>query len=224
MPVIFITGIDTDSGKTMATGLMARYLHKNNKSIITQKLAQTGCENISEDIITHRKIMGIDLTEEDKKGLTCPYLFKYPASPHLSAKLENKKINTDIITNATESLLKNYNIILLEGAGGLYVPLNDELTILDYIEIHNYPIIIVSSSKLGSINHTLLSLDAIKNRDLDVRGIIYNHFPKQDAVLMKDTREVFEKYLSQYWFNAFIIDIPIFDFNSIPNIDFGRLF
>jgi dethiobiotin synthetase len=224
MPVTFITGIDTESGKTMATGLMARYLYKNNKSIITQKLAQTGCENISEDIITHRKIMGIDLTEEDKKGLTCPYLFKYPASPHLSAKLENKKIDTDIITNATESLLKKYDIILLEGAGGLYVPLNDELTILDYIEVHNYPIIIVSSSKLGSINHTLLSLDAIKNRDLDVRGIIYNHFPKQDNVLVQDTREVFEKYLSQYWFNAFIIDIPIFDINSIPDIDFSRLF
>jgi len=224
MPVTFITGIDTESGKTMATGLMARSLYKNNKSIITQKLAQTGCENISEDIITHRKIMGINLTEEDNKGLTCPYLFKYPASPHLSAKLENKKIDTDIITNATESLLKKYDIILLEGAGGLYVPLNDELTILDYIEVHNYPIIIVSSSKLGSINHTLLSLDAIKNRDLDVRGIIYNHFPKQDNVLVQDTREVFEKYLSQYWFNAFIIDIPIFNLNSIPDIDFSRLF
>lgn len=224
MPVIFITGIDTESGKTMTTGLMARYLHKSNKSVITQKLVQTGCEKISEDILTHRKIMGIDLTEDDKNGLTCPYLFKYPASPHLSAKLENKKIDTDSITSATDTLLKKYDLLLLEGAGGLYVPLNDEFTIIDYIEIHNYPIIIVSSSKLGSINHTLLSLDAIKNRDLDVRGIIYNHFPKQDNVLVQNTREVFEKYLSQYWFNAFIIDIPIFDFNSIPDIDFGRLF
>lgn len=224
MPVTFITGIDTESGKTMATGLMARYLHKSNKSVITQKLVQTGCEKISEDILTHRKIMGIDLTEDDKNGLTCPYLFKYPASPHLSAKLENKRIDTNSITSATDTLLKKYDLLLLEGAGGLYVPLNDELTIIDYIEIHNYPIIIVSSSKLGSINHTLLSLDAIKNRDLDVRGIIYNHFPKQDKELVQDTREVFEKYLSQYWFNAFIIDIPIFDLNSIPEIDFGRLF
>ena len=97
MSVIFITGIDTGAGKSIATGLIARYLYKNNKSVITQKIVQTGCEKISEDIALHRKIMGIDLNEDDKKGLTCPYTFKYPASPHLAAQMEQKEIDLDVV-------------------------------------------------------------------------------------------------------------------------------
>jgi dethiobiotin synthetase len=222
--VIFITGIDTDSGKTIATGLLARYLHKNNKSVITQKLVQTGCEKISEDILVHRKFMGVELNEDDKKGLTCPYIFTYPASPHLSARLEQKTINIDIIDEATFKLSKKYDNVLLEGAGGIYVPLTDDLTTIDYIETRNYPIILVSSAKLGSINHTLLTLDAIKNRDLDVIGIIYNLFPKQEKEIIRDTREVFEKYISQYWFNAAIVELPIIEGESIPDVDFRKFF
>jgi dethiobiotin synthetase len=224
MPVIFVTGIDTSSGKTIATGLIARYLLKNNKSVITQKIAQTGCENISEDIAMHRKIMGIDLNDDDKKRLTCPYIFKYPASPQLSAQLEQKEIDVDVVTHATNELEKKYEIVLLEGSGGIYVPLTSDISVLDYIEEQNYPVILVTSAKLGSINHTLLTLDAIKYRDLNILGIIYNMFPKQEKEIVQNTREVFEKYISQFWFNAAIIDIPIFDFKNIPDIDFGRLF
>ncbi|MFH0976412.1 MAG: dethiobiotin synthase [Spirochaetota bacterium] len=224
MAVIFITGIDTNSGKTIATGLLARYLHKNNKTVITQKLVQTGCEKMSEDILLHRKLMGMELFEDDKNNLTCPYIFKYPASPHLSARLEQKTIDIDIIDEATYKLSRKFETVLLEGAGGIYVPLTDNFTVLDYIETRNYPIILVSSAKLGSINHTLLTLDAIKNRDLDVIGIIFNEFPKQEKEIIRDTRDVFERYISQYWFNAAIIDIPILEGDSIPDINFGKFF
>jgi dethiobiotin synthetase len=224
MSVIFITGIDTGAGKSIATGLIARYLYKNNKSVITQKIIQTGCGKTSEDIALHRKIMGIDLNEDDEKGLTCPYTFKYPASPHLAAQMEQKEIDTDFIVYATNELNKKYETILLEGVGGIYVPLTADISVLDFIEIHNYPVIVVTSAKLGSINHTLLTLDALKNRDLNLLGIIYNMFPKQEKEIVQDTREVFEKFISQFWFHSAIIDIPIFDFNNIPDIDFSRLF
>jgi dethiobiotin synthetase len=224
MPVVFITGIDTSAGKTIATGLIARYLNKNNIPVITQKIVQTGCVNTPEDILMHRTIMGIELNEDDKKGLTCPYTFKFPASPHLSARLEQKEIDVDVVTHATNELIKKYETVLLEGNGGIYVPLTADMTILDYIEEHNYPVIIVSSARLGSINHTLLTLDAIRNRDLNICGIIYNLFPKQEKEIIQDTKEVFEKYISQHWFHAGIIDIPIIDFNTIPDIDFSALF
>jgi dethiobiotin synthetase len=224
MSVIFITGIDTDSGKTIATGLIGRYLYKNNKSVITQKIVQTGCKQISDDILMHRNIMGMDLNADDREGLTCPYIFKYPASPHLSAGLENKKIDINVILDATKKLNDKYRIVLLEGVGGIFVPLNNNTTLLDYIEMQNYPIIIVTSAKLGSINHTLLTMDAIRNRSLNISGIIYNHFPEQDNEIVRDTRDVIEKYLSQHWFNASMIDIPFVDLNRIPDIDFSGLF
>ncbi len=89
----FISGIDTDCGKTFITGYIARNLHKNGVSVITQKLVQTGCELLSEDIEEHRRIMEISLQSVDINGTTCPYNFAFPASPHFSAQLENTEID-----------------------------------------------------------------------------------------------------------------------------------
>ena len=80
---LFIGGIDTDIGKTYATGVLAKALYNRGLKVITQKLVQTGCEGIAEDIITHRDIMGMPLQALDKDGTTCPYVFSKPASPHL---------------------------------------------------------------------------------------------------------------------------------------------
>ena len=76
--VIFVSGIDTDVGKTVATGIYAKKLMEQGFSVITQKMIQTGCKNIADDLLVHRKIQGIDLTKEDLQGDTCPYLFEYP--------------------------------------------------------------------------------------------------------------------------------------------------
>ena len=185
---------------------------------------QTGCEKESEDIIMHRRIIGMDLTEEDKKGITCPYVFKYPASPHLSARLENRSIDIDVITDATKELSAKYDFVLMEGVGGIYVPLNDDVMLPDYIKMRKYPVIVVTTPKLGSINHNLLTLEAIEKRELDVYAMIYNCHPKQETEIVQDTRNILEKAVSQQWFDASIIDIPIFTMGSIPDIDFSGLF
>ena len=108
--------------------------------------------------------MSEELNEFDKNGLTCSYIFKFPASPHLSAKLENAEINSAKIFSATTELEKHFDYIILEGVGGLMVPLNENEILIDYISKNNYPLILLTSGKLGSINHTLLSLEAIKKR------------------------------------------------------------
>ena len=120
--VLFITGIDTNIGKTFATGMIACALAGKGKRVITQKMIQTGCTEISEDIVMHRKIQGIPFTEEDKAGLTCPYIFTYPCSPHMAAEKDGKTIDLSVITEATRRLQEKYEYVLLEGAGGLMVP------------------------------------------------------------------------------------------------------
>src|SRR5208283_4425536 len=181
MGMTFVTGIDTDIGKTYATGLLARFFRMRGESVITQKIVQTGCTGRSEDILIHRRIMGLEYTGDDEKGTTCPYLFEFPASPHLAAGLAHARIDPEIITGATDELARKYRHVLMEGAGGIYVPLNDEATLLDYLIMRNYPIILVSSSRLGSINHTLMSLEMLKYKNLVVRGIIYNRFQENTA-------------------------------------------
>lgn len=152
MAVYFVSGIDTDTGKSIVTGVIARTLRQKGVNVITQKFIQTGCKGISEDILKHREIMGIEPEEADREGLTCPYVMTYPASPHLAAEIDGVHLDRQVIHRATEKLLQQYELVLLEGAGGLYVPVTREYLTIDYIQEHHYPLILVSSSKLGSIN------------------------------------------------------------------------
>lgn len=206
--VYFVSGIDTNIGKSYATGALARKLLEEGKKVITQKMIQTGNIGRSEDIELHRRIMGIEMTEEDKAGLTFPLVFSYPASPHLAAAIDKKTVDTDRITEATLELRKKYDIVLLEGAGGLMVPACDRELTIDYIKKLGYPVILVTSGRLGSINHTLLSLEALYIRDMNLHAIIYNLSPEADPLITDDTIKVIKAYMKQYFPEATFETLP----------------
>lgn len=225
-PVICITGIDTDIGKTVATGLMAGALLSNGYTTITQKIVQTGCSGLADDIIMHRKLMGIDLLPEDFSRQTCPYTYRKPCSPHLAAKLEHTIINPEKITGATKSLAANYEYVLLEGAGGLLVPLTQDMSFLDYVQQQKYPLILVSSPRLGSINHTLSALELARGRGLEVKGIIYNCYGEYDEDIRYDSRKIMTSYLLKYGFSPNIVDLDCKDtyFKQGTQLDCMQLF
>lgn len=228
MSVFFISGIDTDIGKTYATGALAQALlqqtlapqnslNSTPTSVITQKLVQTGCEGISEDIIRHRDMMGIPLQAVDHQGLTCPYVFKKPASPHLSSMLENRLIDPQVITQATKQLTDSYDIVLLEGAGGLMVPLTQSLLTIDYVANMGYPVILVTSGRLGSISHTLLSIEALTQRQMPLHAVIYNQWQpnkhlaseyEPDNEITDDTKTYLQAYLKQHHPQTYWVDLP----------------
>ncbi len=206
--VLFITGIDTTIGKTFATGLIASALAGQGKRVITQKMIQTGCTDISEDIEMHRKIQGIPFTEEDKSGLTCPYIFTYPCSPHMAAEKDGRTIDLAIIAEATRKLQEQYEYVLLEGAGGLMVPNDLHSLTIDYVKEQGYPIILVTSGKLGSINHTLLSLYACKQYGVPVRAVAYNLYPPTDELITANTLEYLTRYLAREFPGTALITLP----------------
>ena len=196
--VYFITGIDTNIGKTYAVGHLAAKFAKEGKKVITQKPIQTGCDDVAEDIIHHRKMMGIDLLPEDKNRLTMPEIFTYPASPHLAAKIDNRTIDFEKIEQATETLRENYDIVLIEGAGGLMVPFTEDYLLIDYVAERNFPIVLVTSGRLGSINHTLLSFEAIENRGLTLHSVIYNLYDENpDPIISNDTFAYLKKVMKK---------------------------
>ena len=208
--VYFISGIDTGIGKTYATGCLAKLWNAQGKKTITQKLIQTGNVDISEDIEQHREIMGIGWFPEDESKLTMPEIFTYPASPHLATKIDGREIDFQKIENATEQLAEKYEIVLLEGAGGLMVPLTTDLLTIDYVAEKKYPVILVTSGRLGSINHTILSLEAIKSRGLELYAVAYNlKDESQDELISKDTAEYLKAYLAKHFPNSLWIDIPV---------------
>ena len=178
--VLFISGIDTNVGKTVATGMIAKALAKAGKKVITQKMIQTGCEHVSEDIEAHRQIQGLPFTDEDTQGLT---------SPHMAAAKDGRRIDLETITQATRRLRETYEYVLLEGAGGLMVPNDMESLTIDYVKEQAYPLILVTSGKLGSINHTLLSLYACERYGIEVKAIVYNQYPSIDPLIEANTLE-----------------------------------
>ena len=131
--VYFVSGIDTGIGKSYATGYLARLWNERGVRTITQKLIQTGNDGMSEDIELHRRLMGCGLLSEDHEGLTMPEIFSYPCSPHLAAEIDGRQIDFGKIAEATEELSRRYDAVLLEGAGGLMVPLTRQYLTIDYV-------------------------------------------------------------------------------------------
>lgn len=211
--VFFVSGIDTNVGKTFATGLIARALTDMGHRVITQKMVQTGCTDLSEDIEMHRKLQGIPFTAEDREGLTCPLIFTYPCSPHMAAAKDGRTIDMKIVTEATHRLQERYEYVLLEGAGGLMVPNDFDTLAIDYVAEQGYPLILVSSGKLGSINHTLLSLSACKQYGIRVAAVAYNLYPKADSLIEANTLEYLEQYLRR--------EFPGTELFTLPNLADG---
>ncbi|MGE8542060.1 MAG: dethiobiotin synthase [Acinetobacter sp.] len=208
-PVYFISGIDTGIGKTFTTGYLAKLWNARGVKTITQKLIQTGNADVSEDIEQHREIMQMGWFPEDDSKLTMPEIFSYPASPHLAAKIDGREIDFHKIEDATKQLAEIYDAVLLEGAGGLMVPLTEQLLTIDYVAQQQLPVILVTSGRLGSINHTILSLEALKSRNIELYALAYNlNDESQDKIISQDTADFLKGYLAQHFPHAQWIDIP----------------
>jgi len=220
---VFISGIDTDAGKSIITGLMAKYLMNKGVNVITQKFIQTGNTTSSEDIEKHREIMGVGPFDVDTDRTTCPYIFTYPASPHLAAEIDNKTIDVTKITEATAKLEEQFETVLLEGAGGLFVPITREYYTIDYVQETNLPLILVTSSKLGSINHTLMSLELCKKRGINLVGLIYNEFPNDSEQILNDSDKVFKLYLAENYPDCKVVNVPIIKGEDWPIVDFSAI-
>ena len=207
-PILFITGIDTDAGKTYATAYLAREIAASGKSVITQKFIQTGCRETSEDIEMHRQLCGMAPTEDDLAGTTAPVIFTYPASAQLAARLDGKDIDLTAIEKATAALASKYDVVLIEGAGGLMVPITDDYCTIDYIEQHRLPAVLVTNGRLGSINHTLLSLEALERRGIELAALVYNEYFDNDEVIAADTQAYLRRRIARTHPEARFIVLP----------------
>jgi len=180
--LIFVVGTDTGVGKTYATGLLARAYLELGVRVITAKPVQTGARE-PEDLLVHRQIMGVPPDPPDLLELTCPYLFEYPAAPATAAEKEGRTVELPRIVSALRELGRRFDIVLVEGAGGLFVPFTPRETLLDLIQLFMAPVVVVSAARLGTINHTVLTLEALRSRSLVIPALIYNLYFSPDPYL-----------------------------------------
>ncbi|MBK3495155.1 dethiobiotin synthase [Viridibacillus sp. YIM B01967] len=184
MQHFWVVGTDTDVGKTFITTIFMRQLQKKGDNVMPYKPVQTG-EVEDEDVKYYHdttSYLQYSLKPLIKESLNT-YSFPTPASPHYAAELEGETIQEDRLQKAIESLKQQYDTIICEGAGGLYVPLHSDTTLilLDVIKQSGLPVILVANTKLGTINHTLLSVEALKTQNIELLGIVFNQF-QQNAL------------------------------------------
>ncbi|OGV51035.1 MAG: dethiobiotin synthase [Lentisphaerae bacterium GWF2_52_8] len=168
----FISGTDTGVGKTIVSAGIAALALEAGRRCSVMKPVQTGTATEECDLdIIRRLVPGLAPLANDLSG---PYSFALPASPHLAARKANAKISPEFILEAFSKASQLVDTLLVEGAGGLCVPLCDEYLMLDLIRDMQIPAILVTRASLGTINHSLLSIDALRNKQIPIAGIIVN--------------------------------------------------
>lgn len=196
MRAIFVAGTDTGVGKSIVTGCLAKFLLEKGHSVITQKWIQTGLAGSSfvSDLDLHLKIM-----RRDKKDIreylpyATPYVFKAACSPHLACRLENKTINPGKIISSFKILAGKFDFVIVEGIGGVFVPFNNKHLVIDIAQELKLEVLIVAENKLGAINHTLLTIEALKNRKMKILGVIFNNAKGEDKKILADNPRIIQE-------------------------------
>lgn len=175
IPALFITGTDTGVGKTLVTAAIAEALIQRGVRVAVLKPIATGCEP-----------RGAELFSEDAHFLAraarapqldasiCPVRYVEPLAPAVAAERAGRPIDWAAIATAQTRLESTAEILLIEGVGGILVPLDSQHTVLDLASALRVPTIIVARAGLGTINHTLLTLQALRSRQIPIAGIILN--------------------------------------------------
>lgn len=176
----FITGTDTEIGKTLISSAMVHILAQKGVRVVGMKPIASGATNIdgkwrNEDMDKLIEESNLIISPQ----LVTPYLFRTPAAPHISASLENTEIRLGSIKNAYDEIIQSSDAIVVEGVGGFCVPLSDQEDTADLAKTLNLPVILIVGLKLGCINHALLTAEAIRARGLKLAGWVANLCDKE---------------------------------------------
>lgn len=173
---IFITGTDTGVGKTFIGLGFIKAMKEMGYSVCPMKPVETGCGLRKGGLIPHDTLKLLNASGVNESiDIINPYRFRKPLAPMVAAELEGVKIQKKRIISSYQYLLNKYEKIIVEGAGGIAVPVYKRYLYLDLIKELNLPVIIVSRPTLGTINHTLLTIDIARREGIDIIGVIINY-------------------------------------------------
>lgn len=190
----FVTGTDTEVGKTHVTCLLLKQYAAQGLKVIGMKPIAAGCELengawVNEDV--QKLIAASNVTAP--LDLINPYRFKEPIAPHLAAEKAGVTIEIQTIVNAFKQLQTMADVVIVEGAGGFLVPLNAKANMADLAIALGLPTILVVGLRLGCINHSLLTVEAIKARGLVLHGWVANHIDVEMEVQKENIQTITEQ-------------------------------
>lgn len=170
-PAIFVTGTDTGVGKTLVTAALAARLTERRYSIGVMKPVETGIgQPAVSDAVRLRRAAGT----RDVLDLIRPYAFRQPVAPLDAAQLSKKSIRLSVIMRAVRALRSRHDLVLIEGVGGVHVPLTRTVDVLELISQLKLPTVVVGRASLGGVNHALLTVKALRHRGIPIVALVLN--------------------------------------------------
>jgi dethiobiotin synthetase len=202
---VFVTGTSTEVGKTVVAAALARTLAAEGKSIAVFKPAVTGLDEEGEtDHALLRRASDSSQSDEE----IAPYRYGPPASPHLAAALAGEEIEPERLRQSAREAAASADAIVCEGVGGLLVPLSAAYLVRDLAVDLGYPLVVVASPGLGTINHTLLTLESARTAGLEVAAVVLNPWPEDPTEIEFDNRET-------------IAELGRVHVETLPHLDLG---
>ncbi len=172
----FVVGTDTDAGKTYISCQLIAHFVSQHITTVGMKPIASGCYADAQQNLVNEDARLLDMASNvhPPQDLTNPYRFTPAIAPHIAAEQAGVDIDTTVIINAYKALAAQAEVVIVEGAGGFLVPINETQTLADVAQLLNLPLILVVGMRLGCINHALLTVEAIKARGLTLAGWVAN--------------------------------------------------
>ncbi|RDH82450.1 MAG: dethiobiotin synthase [endosymbiont of Galathealinum brachiosum] len=192
MKGLFITGTDTNVGKTYIACLIAAELKSRNLNIIPRKPVETGCEIINDELYPADASV---LLKASQSNITldevCPYRYTPPISPQLAIKRSGNSISLDDLVSTCKKNITEKDLLLVEGAGGFYSPICTDALNADLASRLNLPVILVTEDRVGAVNQALLAINAIEKHQLKICAVVLNSTgPETQNNLSDNTSEI----------------------------------
>jgi dethiobiotin synthetase len=188
IPTLFVTATDTEVGKTAVAGALAAVLRERGRNVGVMKPFTSGCEEIDGRLVSAD---GVCLAQaagsNDVHELICPVRLRHPLAPTVAAGLEGRELDLSAVWEAMDRLSADHDCLIVEGIGGIMVPLVADYLVADLAAELGAPVLVVARPALGTINHTLLTVTHARARGLDVAAVILNASTRSEPGLAERT-------------------------------------
>ena len=185
---LFVTGTDTGVGKTLIAGAIAKILTDKGLKVGVFKPIATGCKRSWEGLISNDTWFLCYCANSNLSLSTInPVGYPTPAAPIVSAACDGPAIDFNRIAAAYKDICQNSDIVIVEGIGGVRVPLTEEFDLLDLAAEFALPAVIVARPNLGTINHTLMTIDCVRAAELKIAGVVINGYKATESTVAEDT-------------------------------------
>jgi len=197
MKALFVTGTDTGVGKTTVSACLSAFLSlKKKMNVGIMKPFESGLSKSTKDMLPWDAICLKEASgSNDDLDDISPYTFESPLAPEVAASLEHVQIDMDVVNRLFKKILKQHDVVIIEGAGGVLVPIKQNFFYIDLIKSWKVPTLIVSRLGLGTINHTLLTNNYLRSQGVKVVGVILNNNDGTGNLAAQTNPDVLRKYL-----------------------------